>query len=117
MEDYYSFVNEWIKSWNSGDVEKILFHYSEDVEISSPMIKKLGYSKDGLLKGKENIRMYWEKALKKFPDLYFELIDYTVGENCITIFYISVADLLAMETLWFDSKGKIKKVNVCYRPI
>ncbi|SNZ02541.1 SnoaL-like domain-containing protein [Persephonella hydrogeniphila] len=117
MEDYYSFVKEWIISWNTREIEKIISHYSDEVEISSPMIKKVGFSENGLLKGKENVKNYWKSALKRFPDLYFELIDYTVGENCVTVFYISVADLLAMETLWFDSEGKIKKVNVCYRPI
>ena len=37
--DVLKFTNEWISSWNSHDLEDILSHYSEDVEITSPMTK------------------------------------------------------------------------------
>lgn len=117
MENVYNFVKDWIRVWNSRDISAILSHYADDVEVTSPMIRISGYSDNSTIKGKDEVGRYWKEALKKFPDLNFELIDYASGENCVTIFYISVSDLLAMETLWLDKNRKIKKVNVCYRPI
>ncbi len=117
MENVYNFVKDWIRVWNSRDISAILSHYADDVEVTSPMIRISGYSDSSTIKGKDEVGRYWKEALKKFPDLNFELIDYASGENCVTIFYISVSDLLAMETLWLDENRKIKKVNVCYRPI
>ena len=38
--DLAKFTGEWIRSWNSHDLESILYHYSDDVEITSPMIKQ-----------------------------------------------------------------------------
>ncbi len=32
------FAREWIESWNSHDLERILAHYTEDFEMSSPLI-------------------------------------------------------------------------------
>ncbi len=70
---------------------------------------------NGKLKGKANVKKYWNEALKKFPNLKFELIDFTIGVDCVTVFYKSVMDILAMETMWFDKDGKTVKMNVCYR--
>jgi len=117
MENGYDFVKNWIRVWNSRNISEILKHYTDNVEVTSPMIKISGFSDRSTIKGKKEVGRYWKKALSKYPELNFELIDYTIGEDCITIFYISVSDLLAMETLWLDENSKIKKVNVCYRPI
>ena len=38
--NYKQFAKEWIESWNSHDIDKILNHYSDDFEITTPMIKK-----------------------------------------------------------------------------
>ena len=37
--DAQRFALEWIESWNSHDLERILSHYSDDVEVTSPLIE------------------------------------------------------------------------------
>ena len=32
------FAQEWIDSWNSHDLSRILSHYADDFEMSSPVI-------------------------------------------------------------------------------
>ncbi len=113
--NFSAFVEQWIADWNSRNIDKILSHYSEDIEITTPMINMSGIGKDGKLKGKANVEKYWSEALKKFPDLKFEFIDFTVGVDCVTVFYKSVMDMVAMETMWFDSEGKVIRMNACYR--
>ena len=36
-----AFVAEWMEAWNSHDLERILGHYADDVEYSSPFIASL----------------------------------------------------------------------------
>jgi hypothetical protein len=35
------FAREWVDSWNAHDLEKVLAHYTWDVEMSSPFIVAL----------------------------------------------------------------------------
>ena len=55
------FADEWIAAWNSHDLERVLSHYTDDFEMSSPLIIELMNEPSGTLKGKENIRRYWQK--------------------------------------------------------
>ena len=32
------FAREWIAAWNDGDLERILAHYADDFEMTSPLI-------------------------------------------------------------------------------
>ena len=81
--DAKKFAEEWVKSWNSHKIEDILSHYTEDIEITTPMIKIALGCGDGTLKGKEAVGNYWRKALEKIPDLHFELYEVTEGINSI----------------------------------
>jgi len=112
--DVHKFADEWISAWNSHDIEKILEHYSEDFEITTPMLKTLLGSDSATLKGKEAISLYWQNALKKVPDLHFTFLDVTVGVDSIVLYYESVLGKKAMEVMYFDDKGKINKVVVHY---
>ena len=112
--DTKKFAEKWIRDWNSHDLEKILKHYTEDFEITTPMIKIALGNDTGTLKGKKSIREYWEKALKKFPELEFTLFDVTRGVNSLVLYYQSVMDKKAMEVMFFDSENKIYKVIAHY---
>jgi ketosteroid isomerase-like protein len=35
------FARVWVNSWNSHDLDRILSHYTEDFEMTSPFIVKL----------------------------------------------------------------------------
>ena len=112
--DSKNFAKEWIESWNSHDLDKILQHYTEDFEITTPMIKVALGIETGTLKGKENIRKYWEAAFKKVPDLHFELKEVTESVNSIAVYYKSVLDKMAIEVFFFDENGKVSKVIAHY---
>lgn len=108
------FAEEWVKSWNSHNLEEILSHYSDDVEITTPMIKIATGDESGSLKGKEKVSEYWKKALEKMPDLHFELYDVTEGVNCVAWYYKSVLNKKAIELMFFNEEGKVCKMIACY---
>ena len=47
-----AFAKDWIASWNAHDMDRILSHYTDDFEMSSPLIvERLGLP-EGKLRGK-----------------------------------------------------------------
>lgn len=108
------FAEEWIKSWNSHDLEDIMKHYADDLEITTPMIKLAGGIESGSLSCKENVAAYWSKALSKFPDLMFELIDVTSGVNSVALYYKSIMNKKAVEVMFFDKNGLVNKMIAHY---
>ncbi|MBI5116425.1 nuclear transport factor 2 family protein [Candidatus Poribacteria bacterium] len=106
------FAHEWIEAWNSHDLEKILAHYSEDFEMTSPFIVALMNEPTGTLKGKQSVRAYWEKALSRAPDVRFELLETLTSVASVTIYYRSHrlgAARLAAEVFFFDATGKVSR--------
>lgn len=112
--DYLEFAKAWIDSWNSHDLDDILSHYSDDVEITSVMIKLAGGIEGESLKGKTLVADYWEKALNRIPDLHFELFDVAKGVNSVALYYKSVMDKMSIEVMFFDDKGKVNKIFAHY---
>jgi ketosteroid isomerase-like protein len=108
------FAQEWVDAWNSHDLDRILSHYGEDFEITTPMIKVAMGIETGTLKGKDKARQYWEAALKKVPDLHFELREVTQGVGSVAVYYRSVLGKMAVEVMFFDSDGRINKAIAHY---
>ena len=112
--DAQKFAKEWIKSWNSHNLDDILSHYSDEIEITTPMIKLAGGIESDSLKGKENVRDYWKKAFEKIPDLKFELYEVASGINSVALYYKSVMNKKAIEVMFFDENGKVNKMFAYY---
>ena len=107
------FATEWIDSWNSHDLDRILSHYSDDFEMVSPLIAQIANEPSGVLKGKVAVGAYWAKALERIPDLRFELVTTLVGVESITIYYRGARGLSA-EVFHFDDAEKVSKAFAHY---
>ncbi|HPS88389.1 MAG TPA: nuclear transport factor 2 family protein [Methanosarcina vacuolata] len=111
------FAREWIEAWNSHNIDRILDHYSEDFEMTTPMIVLVMNDQTGTLKGKKNVKPYWEKALEKVPDLWFELLDVFVSVNSLVIYYKAVFGKRAAKVLFFREDGKVNRSIAHYNEI
>jgi len=107
------FAEEWIESWNSHDLDRILSHYADDFEMSSPVIAQLMNEHSGTLRGKEAVRAYWTKALAQRPDLHFELINVFAGAGSATILYRGHRGLSA-EVFWFNAELRVYRAAAHY---
>jgi ketosteroid isomerase-like protein len=103
------FAREWVDAWNSHDLDRILSHYADDFQMTSPFIVTLMDEPTGTIKGKENVRAYWAKALERLPDLHFELIEVLASVDSITVCYHAVLGKRAVEVLFFDENGKVRR--------
>lgn len=104
-----TFAQEWIESWNAHDLDRILSHYSDDIEMKSPLIIERLKKSGGYLKGKDEVKAYWQIGVNSTPPLKFELIDILLGVDTLTIYYRSVGRRVVAETLEFNNEGKISR--------
>ena len=104
-----TFAQEWVDSWNSHDLGRIMSHYADDFEMTSPFIVTMMNEPTGTIKGKENVKAYWAKALERLPDLHFDLIEVFVSVDSTTVYYHAVLGKRAIEVLFFDENGKVRR--------
>jgi hypothetical protein len=107
------FAGDWIDAWNSHDLDRVLAHYTDEFEMSSPVIIQVAGEPSGTLKGKASVGAYWEKALKQIPDLHFELISTLIGVDSITLYYKGARGMAA-EVFYFGPDGKVERAYAHY---
>ena len=107
--DLAALGRDWIAAWNSHDLERVLSLYAEDSEMTSDKIPALGFDAGGTLRGKENLRAYWGKALALLPSLHFTLIDTFVSPDSVVVFYQNERGNKICEYLRLDAAGKIRQ--------
>jgi hypothetical protein len=108
------FAADWIDSWNAHDLDRVLAHYADDFEMSSPVIIQIAEEPSGVLRGKAAVAAYWRKALDLIPDLHFELISILAGVSTITLYYRGARGRLAAEVFHFDARQKVSRAFAHY---
>lgn len=107
------FATDWVESWNAHDLNRILAHYTDDFEMSSPIIVTMAGEPSGTLKGKDAVSSYWAKALQLIPNLHFELVATLVGVNSVTLYYNGARGASA-EVFHFNQAGKVTRAYAHY---
>jgi ketosteroid isomerase-like protein len=103
------FARDWVEAWNSHDLDRILAHYSDDFEMTSPLIVSMMSTPSGTLKGKDKIREYWTKGLESRPDLKFHLQKMTFGVDTIALHCGSETGRNFVEWFFFAGDNKVVK--------
>jgi hypothetical protein len=103
------FATEWIAAWNAHDLDRVLSHYADGFEMSSPYIVTLAGVPSGKLVGKPAVEAYWRKALGVFPDLHFDLISVLAGAHGLVLHYKGARGRLAAEVFHFDAFQKVSQ--------
>ena len=84
-------AKEWVEAFNAHDLERILSHYAESVELKSLLVTKLLGDPAGTVRGKAALRSYFAKGLAAAPDLKFELLDVFTGVSSVAVYFRSSA--------------------------
>jgi hypothetical protein len=112
--DFARHAQEWITAWNAHDLARILGHYSEDVELISPLVGKLTGRSDATVRGKAALRDYFARGLETFPTLRFDFIRLYPGVGSCVLEYRSVNGLPSAEVVEFDGHGRVRRVLAHY---
>jgi hypothetical protein len=110
--DVDAFAEKWIENWNSRDIERVLDHYAEDAEFVSP--NAVAIVGTGVIRGRNELRKYWEPALAKRADLKFHLKAAFRGHEAISIYYGDELGREVVETLILNEDGKARVGCACY---
>ena len=85
LADPGAYAQAWIDAWNRRDVEAVLEHFHEDAVFTSPLAARLGKGDFGVIRGKEELREYWNYALSLIDTLHFELTGLYAGTDTLLI--------------------------------
>lgn len=108
------FAEDWIAAWNSHDLARILAHYTDDFEMASPRIAEIAGEPSGVLRGKASVGRYWETALKKIPDLRFELTGVYVGPRSVATHYRNQAGRAVIEVFELGDEHRASRAAAHY---
>ncbi len=113
-DEALTFANDWITAWNSHDLDLIMTHYDETVELTSPTAAKLLGTPDGKIVGKANLRAYFKLGLETYPELHFVLEDTLWGVSSVLLCYINQKASRTGEFMELSASGKVARVVANY---
>lgn len=79
---------KWFEAFNAHDLEKLLSLYDDNAQHFSPKLKVRKPETQGLIKGKDALREWWQDAFGRLPSLQYEVIKLTADEEQVFMEYI-----------------------------
>jgi len=113
-EDAWNLANHWVAAWNAHDLDLIMTHYDDAVELTSPAAVQLLGISDGRVVGKANLRAYFQRGLSAYPELRFGLEDVLWGVNSVVLYYTNHKGTRTAEFMELSAMGKVVRVVANY---
>jgi hypothetical protein len=107
-------ANHWVAAWNAHDLDAIMSHYGEAIELTSPAAAQLLGTPDGKVSGKQNLRAYFQRGLTAYPELHFHLENVLWGLNSIVLYYTNQKGTRTAEFMELSADGKVNRVVANY---
>ncbi len=108
-----AFARKHVATWNTHDLDAIMALYSQSVELVSPLAFAITGSPS--VRGQASVREYFERGLRKYPELRFELVNTFLCDSSVTLLFHGAGGKLVAEVLFLDSVRKIERVFAHYR--
>ena len=113
-DEAWNLANLWAAAWNAHDLDLIMTHYEDDVELTSPVAAQLLGTSDGKVVGKASLKAYFRRGLEAYPELHFRLTDVLCGVNSVVLYYIDQKETSTAEFMELSAIGKVAKVVANY---
>lgn len=113
-EEAWNLAHHWVAAWNAHDLELILTHYEDAVELTSPVAAQLLGAPEGKVVGKTDLRAYFQKGLAAYPDLRFDLENVFWGVNSVVLCYANQRGTHSAEFMELSASGKVVRVVANY---
>ena len=110
----WDLANHWVAAWNSHDLDAILSHYEDAIELTSPVAARLLGAPDGKVVGKANLRAYFQRGLDAYPELHFRLEEVLWGLNSVVLYYTNQNGTHTAEFMELSANGKVARVVANY---
>jgi len=113
-EDAWNLANDWLAAWNAHDLDLIMTHYDDAIELTSPVAAQLLGTSDGRVVGKADLRAYFQRGLEAYPELHFSLEDVLWGVNSVVFYYANQKGRRTAEFMELSASGKVVRVVANY---
>jgi predicted ester cyclase len=113
-EEAWNLANHWVAAWNAHDLDLIMSHYEDGVELTSPVAAQLLGIPDGKVAGKASVRAYFQQGLEAYPELHFQMEDVLWGLNSVVLYYKNQKGTLSGEFMELAGNGKVTRVVAHY---
>jgi hypothetical protein len=113
-EDAWNLAQLWMAAWNAHDLDLIMAHYEDAVDLTSPAAAQLLGTSDGNVVGKANLRAYFQRGLEAYPELRFRLEDVLWGVNSVVLYYTNQKGTRTAEFMELSAQGKVTRVVANY---
>ena len=113
-DEAWSLANHWVAAWNAHDLDLIITHYDDAIELISPVAARLLGTPDGKVAGKPNLRAYFQRGLSAYPELRFGLEDVLWGVNSVVFYYTNHKGTRTAEFMELSAMGKVVRVVANY---
>ena len=107
-------ANHWVAAWNARDLDSIMTHYEDDIELTSPAAAQLLGRPDGKVAGKAELRAYFQRGLEAYPELQFRLEDVLWGVTSVVLYYTNQKGTRTAEFMELSTTGKVARVVANY---
>ncbi len=113
-DEAWKLANHWIAAWNAHNLDLIMTHYEDGIELTSPVAAQLWGTSDGKVIGKANLKAYFQRGLEAYPDLIFRLEDVLWGVNSIVLYYTNQRGTRTAEFMELSGIGRVARVVANY---
>ena len=113
-EEAWNLANHWVAAWNAHDLDSIMTHYEDSIELTSPVAAQLLGTPDGKIVGKTNLRAYFKRGLEAYPELHFRLEEVLWGLNSVVLYYNNQKGTRTAEFMEVSAVGKVVRVVANY---
>ncbi len=113
-DEAWNLANHWVAAWNSHDLDSIMTHYEDAIELTSPVAAQLLGTPDGTVAGKANLRAYFQRGLEAYRELHFQLEDVLWGVNSVVLYYTNQKGTRTAEFMELSAAGKVTRVVANY---
>jgi hypothetical protein len=113
-DEAWKLAEHWIAAWNAHDLDLIMTHYEDAVELTSPVVAQLLGTPAGKVIGKANLKAYFQRGLEAYPELHFRLEDVFLGVSSVVLFYTNQKGGRTAEFMELSAIGKVARVVANY---
>jgi hypothetical protein len=108
------FAEDWLRAWNSHDLDAVMSHYTPGIVLASPVAARLLNDPAGVVAGEAALRSYFQRGLEAYPNLVFELLDVMWGISSVVLYYKNQNGTTTGEFMELDENLKVVRVVANY---
>ena len=110
----WNLAKQWVAAWNAHDLDVIMAHYDDEIDLTSPAAAQLLGEPGGRVAGKAKVRAYFQRGLEAYPELRFHLEDVLWGVNSVVLYYTNQKGTHTGEFMELSEVGKVTRVVAHY---